>query len=659
MAKVTALNAITPIGTDVLYIVDDPAGTALSRKTTVADILAVTHTHTLANISDFGTGVATFLGTPSSANLASAVTDETGSGSLVFATSPTLVTPVLGTPSSGTLTSCTGLPISTGVSGLGTGVATFLATPSSANLASAVTGETGSGALVFATSPTLVTPALGTPSAGVLTNCTGYTGDSSLVTVGTVASGTWQGTAVADGYIASAATWNAKLSDVVSDTTPQLGGALDGQGNDLNNLGVIFLTEQVSAEVDVAGKGQFWVQTATPNLPMFTNDAGTDFQLATLTGTETLSNKTLTTPDIGTPSAGTLTNCTGLPVSSGVSGLGTGVATFLATPSSANLASAVTGETGSGALVFATSPTLVTPVLGTPTSGTLTNCTGLPISTGVSGLGTNVATAAGNNTNAANGLVQLDGSGNLPALNGSALTSVGYAFSADSQTQITPVTSIVLDEATGNEVAFDLSYTVNKATSGNDTGLKLNMTDTASPGTSLLIDAQVGGSTKFSVDKDGMITSSVTDNYIGSAYVSSSSASNAITATVYLNVLANATIADAGDTGSNFTVDNTNKRVTYTGTATRKMHVIISFSMTSSQSTEICRFRLAKNGTTIAATEIERKIGTGSDVGAAAVSGIVSMATNDYIEMFGTLDTSTSDTITVEAANISIFPVGG
>lgn len=47
---------------------------------------------------------------------------------------------------------------------------------------------------------------------------------------------------------------------------------------------------------------------------------------------------------------------------------GTGVVTWLQTPSSANLAAAVTGETGTGGLVFATSPTLVTPVLGVATA---------------------------------------------------------------------------------------------------------------------------------------------------------------------------------------------------------------------------------------------------------------------------------------------------
>jgi len=69
-------------------------------------------------------------------------------------TSATLVTPALGTPASGVLTSCTGLPIATGVSGLGTGAATFLATPTSANLALMLTDETGTGAAVFATAPT-------------------------------------------------------------------------------------------------------------------------------------------------------------------------------------------------------------------------------------------------------------------------------------------------------------------------------------------------------------------------------------------------------------------------------------------------------------------------------------------------------------------------
>src|SRR5262249_13692731 len=93
--------------------------------------------------------------TPSSANLAAASTDETGSGPLGFANSPALTTPNLGTPSAATLTNATGLPGSTGISGLGAGGATFLATPTSAHLASPGTGEPGSGALLFGPSPTL------------------------------------------------------------------------------------------------------------------------------------------------------------------------------------------------------------------------------------------------------------------------------------------------------------------------------------------------------------------------------------------------------------------------------------------------------------------------------------------------------------------------
>ena len=90
------------------------------------------------------------------------------------------------------LSDATNLPISTGVSGLGANVATFLGTPSSANLASAVTDETGSGSLVFATSPTLVTPVLGTASAtnvnvsGVTTTGTLKIGTANAVGITTV-----------------------------------------------------------------------------------------------------------------------------------------------------------------------------------------------------------------------------------------------------------------------------------------------------------------------------------------------------------------------------------------------------------------------------------------------------------------------------------------
>jgi hypothetical protein len=100
-------------------------------------------------------GAVTLAGTLGVENGGTGVTSSTGSGSVVLSNSPVLVTPALGTPSSATLTNATGLPISTGVTGLGTGVATMLSTPTSANIIAAVTDETGSGALVFGTAPSV------------------------------------------------------------------------------------------------------------------------------------------------------------------------------------------------------------------------------------------------------------------------------------------------------------------------------------------------------------------------------------------------------------------------------------------------------------------------------------------------------------------------
>jgi hypothetical protein len=218
-----ALNNLLPsqTGNSSKYLQTD--GTNATWDAISINTGDITGTLPVANggtgITSFGTGIATFLGTPSSANLASAVTDETGSGALVFANTPTLVAPILGTPTSGNFSSgsftwptfnqnTTGtaaglsatLVIASGGTGQTTANAAFNALAPSqtsasgkylksdgtntswdaldistaditgtlpvANGGTGVTSSTGTGNVVLSNSPTLVTPILGTPQSG-------------------------------------------------------------------------------------------------------------------------------------------------------------------------------------------------------------------------------------------------------------------------------------------------------------------------------------------------------------------------------------------------------------------------------------------------------------------------------------------------------------
>jgi len=134
------------------------------------------------------------------------VTTSTGTGSNVLSTSPTLVTPILGTPNSGTLTNCTGLPISTGVSGLGTGIATALGTAVGTAGSIVVNGGV-----------------LGTPSSGTLTNATGLpltTGVTGTLPVGN------GGTGITTAPIAGSVVYGASTSAQGYTTAGTTGQAL-------------------------------------------------------------------------------------------------------------------------------------------------------------------------------------------------------------------------------------------------------------------------------------------------------------------------------------------------------------------------------------------------------------------------------------------------
>jgi hypothetical protein len=236
----------------------------------------------------------------------------------------------------------------------------------SSELAGKISDETGTGALVFANTPTLVAPVLGVATATSINKVT-ITAPATSATL-----------------------------------TISNGAALTVSGN-----------------VTVSSSGSCVLTLGANNIAFATSGATsltlpTTGTVATLAGAETLSNKTLNDCELGEVLGGDLANCTGYPLSE-LGGIAPAIVDFLAVPSSANLAAGMSGETGSGSLVFATSPTLVTPVIGAAT-GTSLAVTGAISSSGgaigyVTGAGGTVTQITSQTTavtlNTLSGMVQM------------------------------------------------------------------------------------------------------------------------------------------------------------------------------------------------------------------------------------------------------------
>lgn len=98
---------------------------------------------------------------------------------------------------------------------------------------------------------------------------------------------------------------------------------------------------------------------------------------------------------------------------------------------------------------------------------------------------------------------------------------------------------------------------------------------------------------------------------------------------------------------------NTNGQLRYTGPAERSVMVVATMSMLSASNNQIVHFRIAKSGTSIAASEVQRKIGTGADIGAAACHADLTVATNNYVTLQLRNETTTA-TVTIEHAFIGV-----
>lgn len=148
-----------------------------------------------------------------------------------------------------------------------------------------------------------------------------------------------------------------KVSDTAIGTSPA-GLDFDLAGANILSGGVFYLNERAEADTTITAKGQIWVDTATPNTLMFTDDADTDFKLNVPGGTAPADATYITQTADSDLSAEQALGA----LSSGImrSAATTGIITSLT--DSAGIAANVDDETGTGVMVFSTAPAFTTSI---------------------------------------------------------------------------------------------------------------------------------------------------------------------------------------------------------------------------------------------------------------------------------------------------------
>jgi len=312
------------------------------------------------------------------------------------------------------------------ITGMGTGVATFLATPSPANFGSALTGavnvadggtgltalgtglqylrtNAGAAAMEWASLPTFPSGTIvGNSDSQTLTNKT-ISFTSNTVTFSSAEARTACSDETGTGAMV--------FADTPSLITPKIA---DSAGGQFYNIAVSNLAADRTITLPLLGASDVFVFEAFAQTLTNKTINGANNTLTVRIANDVSGLGTGVATFLGTPSGANLASAltTALPDSKGGTGLtalGSGVATMLGTFSSANIRSACTDETGSGGgLVFATSPTLTTPVINGQTQGAAVAIAALAIDWSLGTVFTKTLSAGGNTftfSNQASGMV--------------------------------------------------------------------------------------------------------------------------------------------------------------------------------------------------------------------------------------------------------------
>jgi hypothetical protein len=428
--RTVVYNNATDVGNQIDYLANLTLGTALP----IASGGTGTTSTTFVNLATNVTGTLPVL------SGGTGVTTSTGTGSVVLSTSPTLVTPALGTPASGnfstgTFTWPTFNQNTTGTAG---GLSSTLAVASGGT---GVTTSTGSGSVVLSTSPTLVTPALGTPSSGTLTNCTFPTLNQNTT-----------GTAAGLSLTLAVASGGTGLTSTPANGQIDIGNGSGFTRTTLTAGSNITITNSAGGISIAAANSGGTVTGVTATAPV-TSTGGTapiiGMPVASASANGYLSSTDWTTFNNKGSGNGTVTSVTGTSPIASTGGTTPAISISQASGSTNGFLSSTDWTTFNGKLSSGGA-------LGTPSSGNLTNCTFPTLNqntTGTAaGLSSILAVASGGTGTATPSLVagtNVTISGTWPnqtvnATLGGSYTTNGIAY-ADSTTTLATGTALTFN----------------------------------------------------------------------------------------------------------------------------------------------------------------------------------------------------------------------